>query len=220
MSGTAPGDASAPTSLECELLMSQHTRGDHRTVEEQPRRALASTAGRDDFRELAAEPSRSRFHIATGILAAARRVSECAAGGALGPSPTTALRSALFFPPGRALRDAAPGQSKLHGAGKGGLANTAVPDAAAPTEGRVKGDRRWSSEAVVKASLPVACGRAHRTAARDCRLSCKRCSRFRRWQDAGRRPARMSPPDTRMRRRPRTGRGRRRWHRVVVRGWC
>ena len=33
MSGTAPGDASAPTSLESELLMSQHTRGDYRTVE-------------------------------------------------------------------------------------------------------------------------------------------------------------------------------------------
>lgn len=43
----------------------------------------------------------------------------------------------------RALRDAAPGQSKLRGAGRG-LANTAVPDAAAPTE-RGKGDRRWSS---------------------------------------------------------------------------
>jgi hypothetical protein len=34
----------------------------------------------------------------------------------------------------RAMRDAAPGQSKLRGAGEGGLANTAVLDAAAPTE--------------------------------------------------------------------------------------
>src|SRR6478736_4305641 len=32
------------------------------------------------------------------------------------------------------MRDAAPGQSKLRGAGEGGLANTAVLDAAAPTE--------------------------------------------------------------------------------------
>lgn len=87
MRGTAPGDASAPTSLESELLTKQHTRGDYRTVEEQPRPALAaSTAGREDFRELAAEPSRSRFHIATGILAAAPRVSECAPCGARHPS--------------------------------------------------------------------------------------------------------------------------------------
>jgi hypothetical protein len=58
------------------LLTKQHTRGDYRTVEEQPRPALASTAGREEVRQLAAEPSRSRFNAATGILAAAPRISQ------------------------------------------------------------------------------------------------------------------------------------------------